>query len=117
MEIGRDSDCVINVEHEIAPYMEVLGDVLEDMRYLVMCIGTVDTCDDCKTTVEDVLFDMHQFAERVYGHKIGPYPVANPRWDGVGQLFYSINMIWRGVDSGWKLMGETALAIRKTLDK
>jgi hypothetical protein len=56
---------------------------------------------------------MYYLAVEYVGHDVTPWKVTDPRWDGIGQLIYACNMVWRGNDDGWRIVAETTLALRE----
>ena len=56
-------------------------------------------------------------AESNHGTPVTPWPLKDPKWDGLGQLLYSVNMVYRGNEGAWKMVGSTAKALRELLEK
>lgn len=59
------------------------------------------------------LTDMIELAIGHVGVEVAAWNVTDPKWDGIGQLIYACNMVWRNNNDGWRIVAETALALLK----
>ena len=58
-----------------------------------------------------ILYQIHSLAMLHVGHDVPPWKVTDPRWDGIGQLIYACNMVWRNNHDGWRIVAESSLAL------
>lgn len=56
---------------------------------------------------------LYYLAVEYVGHDVTPWKVTDPKWDGIGQLIYACNMVWRNNNDGWRIVAETTLALRE----
>jgi hypothetical protein len=88
-----------------------------DVHYISYIVSSLTGPGVLALTQERLLTELAEFATMKCNHDIGPWPVKDPKWDGLGQLIYCLNMVHRGNADAWKMVGQTALAMKELLIK